>query len=130
MAGSSWRTAPAAALRGFTKVFWFFAPRAIFSRCCSFRRSKSSRRMYTSPCRRPAAWANRACAGPGTSPPAPAARGTAGRGVHLVEQRVDLHADDEQQHQGGVDVDEALPFPVGRGPDQVHGDVAAAVARG
>ena len=34
-AGSSWRTAPAAALRGLTKVFSPFAPRAIFSRCSS-----------------------------------------------------------------------------------------------
>ena len=37
--------APAAALRGLTKVFSFLAPRAIFSRCSSLSCSKSSRRM-------------------------------------------------------------------------------------
>ena len=45
IAGSSWRTAPAAALRGLTKVFSFFAPAAISSRWRSLSASKSSRRM-------------------------------------------------------------------------------------
>jgi hypothetical protein len=46
---SSCRTAPAAALRGLTKVFSPFAPLAIFSRWRSLSCSNWSRRMYTSP---------------------------------------------------------------------------------
>ena len=46
---SSWRTTPAAALRGLTKTFSFFAPPSISFLWRSFSFSKSSRRMKTSP---------------------------------------------------------------------------------
>ena len=46
---SSWRTTPAAALRGLTNTFSFFAPPSISLRCRSFSAAKSSSRMKTSP---------------------------------------------------------------------------------
>ena len=50
--------------------------------------------------------------------------------THLVEQRVGLHRDDEQQHQRGEHVDHALPARADIGPDQIDGDVRAAIAGG
>ena len=52
---------PAAALRGLTKVFSFFAPPSISLRCRSLSASKSSRRMKTSPRTSSTGGASRPC---------------------------------------------------------------------
>ena len=52
------------------------------------------------------------------------------RAHHLVEQRVGLHRHHEQQHQGREHVDPALVFRRRIGPDQIDGDVGAAIAGG
>src|SRR6185312_895382 len=51
-------------------------------------------------------------------------------GAHLVEQRPGLHRYHEQQHQRCEHVDHALIFRADIGPDQVDGDVAAAIGGG
>ena len=46
----------------------------------------------------------------------------------LVEQRVGLHRDDEQQHERGEHVDDALPARADIGVEQIDRDVGAAIA--
>src|ERR1700687_357884 len=48
----------------------------------------------------------------------------------LIEQRVGLHAHHKQQHQRGEYIDHALLARSDIGPDQIDGDVRAAIRRG
>ena len=50
--------------------------------------------------------------------------------AHLVEQRPGLHRHHEQQHQRREHIDPALVFRRRIGPDQIDGDVGAAIAGG